>query len=82
MTETDAPKPDNTEPGTDEAGELQDPRAMDDQELSELPDPPAPVEAPVASAVADSEHAGDGANDPDGAQREEPAGEDYAGSGF
>ncbi len=77
MTETDA-----TEPGTTEAGELKDPRAMDDQELSELPDSPPPVEAPVASAVADDEHAADGANDPDGAHRDEPAGEDYAGSGF
>lgn len=61
---------------------LRDPRAMDDDELAELPDPNPPADRSHDSAVADEEYAEGGTNDSDGAQRDAPAGEDYAGSGF
>ena len=61
---------------------LQDPRAMDDEELAKLPDPPPPVEPPVSSTVVEDEYAEGRSSDPEGAQRDVPAGEDYAGSGF
>jgi len=60
-----------------------DPRAMDDDELAEVPDPPAPEDPSLGSeTVVDDEYAEGQTNDPDGAEREAPAGEDYAGSGF
>ena len=66
-----------------EPDDLRDPRAMDDEELAELPDDPPPsAEASHQEAVAEEEYAQGRTNDPDGAHRDEPAGEDYAGSGF
>ena len=59
-----------------------DPRAMNDDELAEVPDPPPPVEAPAQSSVVEDEYAEGRTNDPEGADRQAPAGEDYAGSGF
>ncbi|WP_375424938.1 hypothetical protein [uncultured Friedmanniella sp.] len=60
-----------------------DPRAMDDDELAEVPVPPPPADPSLGSeAVAEDEYAEGTTNDPDGAHRDEPAGEDYAGSGF
>lgn len=58
-----------------------DPRAMDDDELAEVPDPPAPDDSATEPVVED-EYAEGRTSDPDGAQRDAPAGEDYAGSGF
>jgi hypothetical protein len=62
--------------------QLRDPRAMDDEELAEVPTPPPPVDPPTESAVAEDAYAEGRTNDPEGAHRDEPAGEDYAGSGF
>jgi hypothetical protein len=60
-----------------------DPRAMDDQELAEVPTPPPPVDPSAGSAVVvEDDYAEGGSNDPEGAHRDAPAGEDYAGSGF
>lgn len=60
-----------------------DPRQMDDAELAEVPDPPQPTdEHPGQDAVVEQDYAEGGTNAPDGAERPEPAGEDYAGSGF
>ena len=59
-----------------------DPRAMNDDELAEVPDPPAPADAPAQSPVVEDEYAEGRTNDPEGADRDAPAGEDYAGSGF
>lgn len=60
-----------------------DPRAMDDQELEAVPDPPQPSDPnPGQDAVVEEDYADGGTNEPDGAHRPEPAGEDYAGSGF
>lgn len=62
---------------------LRDPRAMDDEELEELPDEPEPVQPPSGpEAEPEAEYAEGQTNDPGGAHRDEPAGEDYAGSGF
>ena len=65
-----------------EPEELRDPRAMDDEELANLPEPPPPVEPPVEATVTEDDYAEGGTNDPEGAHRAAPAGEDYAGSGF
>lgn len=63
--------------------ELNDPRAMDDAELAEVPEPPQPAEPnPGQGAVVEDAYAEGTTNDPEGAHRPEPAGEDYAGSGF
>ena len=63
--------------------EPRDPRAMDDDELAEVPDPPQPTDPePGQGVVVDDAEGADGADDADAAQRPEPAGEDYAGSGF
>ena len=60
-----------------------DPRAMDDEELAEVPDPPQPEDAtPGQGPVTEDGPAEGETNAPDGAERPEPAGEDYAGSGF
>jgi hypothetical protein len=59
-----------------------DPRAMDDEELAQVPEPPPPVDPPTGSAVAEDDYAQGQTADPDGADRDVPAGEDYAGSGF
>ncbi|HZA05608.1 MAG TPA: hypothetical protein VE617_13670 [Propionibacteriaceae bacterium] len=59
-----------------------DPRAMDDDELAAVPDPPTPAEAPADAPVVEDEYAEGRTNEPDGADRDAPAGEDYAGSGF
>jgi hypothetical protein len=66
-----------------EPEQLRDPREMDDEELAEVPVPPAPAN-PLASpaTVTEDEYALGRTNDPDGARRDAPAGEDYAGSGF
>ena len=62
---------------------LRDPRAMDDEEFAQLPDPPPPVDPPADSTVVvEDEYAQGQTNDPEGAHRDAPAGEDYAGSGF
>lgn len=58
-----------------------DPRAMDDEQLAELPDPPLPDD-PSDSPVVEDEYAEGRTSDPGGADRDAPAGEDYAGSGF
>ena len=61
----------------------QDPRAMDDEELAEVPDPPQPADPDVGQGVVVEDGYAEGStNDPDGAHRPAPAGEDYAGSGF
>jgi len=63
--------------------ELQDPRAMDDEELAEVPGPPRPADpTPGQGVVVEDGYAEGSTNDPEGAHRPEPAGEDYAGSGF
>ena len=59
-----------------------DPRAMDDEELAQVPGPPPPVDPPAGSAVAEDDYAEGRTTDADGADRDVPAGEDYAGSGF
>jgi hypothetical protein len=56
---------------------------MDDEELAQTPDPPAPTTDPTAGeAVVEDEYAEGRTTDPEGAERDAPAGEDYAGSGF
>ena len=67
---------------TEEPEMLRDPRAMDDEEFEKLPDPPPAVDPPASSTVVEDEYAEGRTNDPDGAHRDAPAGEDYAGSGF
>ena len=59
-----------------------DPRAMDDDQLAEMPDPPAPDNPSAGSPVVEDEYAEGRTNEPGGADRDAPAGEDYAGSGF
>lgn len=59
-----------------------DPRAMDDDELAEVSDPPPPADPSTGSPVAEDEYAEGRTSDPAGADRDVPAGEDYAGSGF
>lgn len=68
MTETDTPP---------------DPRDVDDAELATEPAPPLPA-GPSAepNVLIEDESAEGGTNDPAGADRDVPAGEDYAGSGF
>lgn len=62
---------------------LPDPRAMDDEDLAQVPDLPPPADPSVGSAVGvEDEYAEDGTSDPASARRDVPAGEDYAGSGF
>ena len=62
---------------------LRDPRAMDDEELAEVPEPTPPADSSAGSeAVVEEEYAEGRTNDDGGAHREAPAGEDYAGSGF
>jgi hypothetical protein len=66
-----------------EPDQIPDPRAMDDQELAQTPEPPAPATDPTADpAEAEDAYAEGRTSDPDDAQRDVPAGEDYAGSGF
>lgn len=61
----------------------EDPRAMDEEELAKVPDPPSPPDPSVGSEpVTEDEFAEGRTNDPGGAERDAPAGEDYAGSGF
>jgi hypothetical protein len=61
----------------------QDPRAMDDEELAKVPDPPSPPDPSIGSApTAEAEYAEGRTSDSEDAQRDVPAGEDYAGSGF
>jgi hypothetical protein len=63
--------------------ELDDPRAMDDAELAEVPDPPQPADPDPGQGVVSEDAPAEGdTNDPEGAHRPAPAGEDYAGSGF
>ena len=60
-----------------------DPRDVDDAELAAQPAPPLPGDdAEVPGTVVEDEYAEGGTNDPAGADRDVPAGEDYAGSGF
>lgn len=60
-----------------------DPRAMDDEELAEVDLPPGPTDPSLGSeTVTEDDYAEGTTNDPGGAHRDEPAGEDYAGSGF
>jgi hypothetical protein len=62
---------------------MDDPRAMSDEELAEVELPPAPTDPTLGEeAVTEDEYAEGRTNDPGGAHRDEPAGEDYAGSGF
>ena len=57
-----------------------DPRAMSDEELAEVPTPPQPDDPSAGSdVVVEDEYAEGDATD---AERDAPAGEDYAGSGF
>jgi hypothetical protein len=65
-----------------EPDQIPDPRAMEDEELAQAPDDPAPVDPPSEATVVEDEYAQGGTNDPEGADRDVPAGEDYAGSGF
>jgi len=55
---------------------------MDDDQLAEVPDPPSPDDPSTGSPVVEDEYAEGRTNDPEGADRDAPAGEDYAGSGF
>lgn len=59
-----------------------DPRAMDDDQLAEVPDPPAPDNPSADPPVVEDEYAEGRTKEPDGADRDAPAGEDYAGSGY
>ncbi len=63
--------------------EMDDPRAMSDEELAEVDLPPGPTDPSLGTeAVTEDEYAKGRTNDPEGAHRDAPAGEDYAGSGF
>ena len=60
-----------------------DPRAMSDEELADVPTPPAPADPDAGSdVVVEDEYAEGEATNDGGAKRDAPAGEDYAGSGF
>ena len=60
-----------------------DPRAMNDEELADVPTPPAPADPDAGSeVVVEDEYAEGQTTDAGGAERDAPAGEDYAGSGF
>jgi hypothetical protein len=62
---------------------LRDPRAMDDEELAKVPVPPPPADPSLGSeVVVEDEYAQGRTSDSGGADRDVPAGEDYAGSGF
>ena len=66
-----------------EPEKLDDPRAMDDEELAKVPQPPAPPDPSVGSeVVVEDEFAQGRTSDTEGAHRDVPAGEDYAGSGL
>jgi len=66
-----------------EPEKLDDPRAMDDEELAKVPEPPTPADPSVGSEVVEEDEFAQGrSSDPGGADRDVPAGEDYAGSGF
>jgi len=66
-----------------EADIPKDPRAMDDEELAQVPEPPPPADPSLGSEVVVEEEYGEGkTSDSQGAERDAPAGEDYAGSGF
>ena len=66
-----------------EADVPEDPRALDEEELAEVPMPPGPADPSAGKAVTvEDDYAEGRSNDPGGAHRDEPAGEDYAGSGF
>ena len=65
-----------------ESDQPADPRAMDDDQLAEVPDPNAPEEPSAGSPVVEDEYAEGRTTEPGGAERDAPAGEDYAGSGF
>jgi len=66
-----------------EPEKLDDPRAMDDDELAEVPDPPTPDDPSAGSEVVEEDQFAQGrSSDPEGGQRDGLAGEDYAGSGF
>lgn len=66
-----------------EPDEPRDPRAMDDDDLAEVSMPTPPEDPSAGSeAVVEDEYAEGRTADPEGAHRDEPAGEDYAGSGF
>jgi hypothetical protein len=66
-----------------EPDDLRDPRAMEDDELADVAMPTPPEDRAAGSeAVVEDEYAEGRTNDPAGAHREEPAGEEYAGSGF
>jgi hypothetical protein len=56
---------------------------MDDDDLAEVSMPTPPEDPSAGSeAVVEDEYAEGRTADPEGAHRDEPAGEDYAGSGF
>ncbi len=60
-----------------------DPRDVDDAELAAQPAPPLPGgDSEVPGNVVEEEYAQGSTTDPDGADRDVPAGGDYAGSGF
>ena len=60
-----------------------DPRDVDDAELAAQPAPPLPGEnTAVPDPVVEDEYAEGLTHEPGGAERDVPAGEDYAGSGF
>lgn len=61
----------------------EDPRAMTQEELAKEPEPPSPPDPSLGSEPVVDQEAGEGRTaDPEDAQRDVPAGEDYAGSGF
>ena len=55
---------------------------MDEEELAEVPDPPSPPDPARGSTPVVDDEVDHSDSDPDSAQRDVPAGEDYAGSGF
>ena len=62
---------------------MDDPRAMDDEELAEVDLPPGPTDPSLGSETTTEDSYAEGStNEPGGAHRDEPSGEDYAGSGF
>ncbi len=60
--------------------ELPDPRATDEEHDDE--EAGAPTEPSHDQVLVEDDYAEGGTADPDGAHRDAPAGEDYAGSGF
>ena len=59
-----------------------DPRDVDDAELATQPPPPLPGDDDAVPGVTEAGDAQGTGGDPEGADRDVPAGEDYAGSGF